>query len=300
MGSTHREPRRSKRLRRAFALPLVVMLALAGTILLSVMLDRQSGQTLGLARQTASAREFHFARGLREIFQSWAGAQLRGAGRQSPLRNALDLDGRVGEITLVDGTHITMYAFEAQGTPRSDFTGLTRQEREDARAILEAIGPIPPNRRARETREFGPLPVSVFSAPIETLSAIVEHVTAGVHASDILEALMALRDDPQTTNSGLSKPEITQHLEDEQSDELQRMLTLTPRLWEVVLDAQFGPEFAATPTKGRYWGLFLLPDGRASNMYGNRIQVLTWHYVDFGPQGDSRSVAQWRAVRDEP
>lgn len=285
--------------RRGFALPLVVLLALAGAILMSVMLDRQSGQTLALGRQVASAREFHFARGLREIFQAWVKEQLRGAGRQMPLRNAIDLDGRVGEMTLVDGTRIVMYAFDAQGSARNDFTGLNKQEREDARAILEAIGPVDPTRRQELTRELGPLPVSVFSAPVETLSAIVDQVTGGVHASDVLEALITMRDDPKTTNAALSKAEITQHLEDEQNEQLQRMLTLSPRLWEVVVDADMGPEFVSRPTKGRYWGLLLLPDPRSTNIYNSRIQVLTWNYVDFGPQGDPRSIAQWRQSRDE-
>lgn len=278
-----------------------MMLALAGTLLIAVMLDRQSAQTLGLGRQTESARAFHFQRGLREIFQAWANAQLRGASRQQPLRNAIELDGRVGEISLVDGTRITMYAFDAQGTARLDLTGLTRQEREDAQSILEALGPMSDQRRRELTRDHGPLPISIFSASIETLSAIVDHVTGGTHSSDVLEAILALRDDPKATTAGLSKPEIAQHLEDEQSEMLQRMLTAAPRLWEVVLDADLGPEFAAVPTKARYWGLLLMPETKSSpNMYGNRVQVMTWNLVDLGPRGDPRSVEEWRRTRDQP
>lgn len=281
--------------RRAFALPLVMMLALAGTLLVAVMLDRQSGQTRGLGKQIESARAFHFQRGLREIFQAW----VKSVGRQQPLRNAIDLDGKIGDINLADGTRITMYAYDAQGKVRADLMGLTRQEREDAHAILDALGPLSPARRRELTREYGPLPVSIFSAPIETLSAIVDHVTGGVHSSDVLEAIINLRDDPKATSANLAKPEITQHLEDEQNEQLQRLVTASPRLWEVVLDAQLGPEFAVVPTRARYWGLLLMPEQKnAGNSYASRVQVLTWNTVDLEKGREPPSVEQWRRSRD--
>lgn len=288
---------RPSTLRRGFALPLVVMLALAGTLLVAVMLDRQRGQTLGMAREVDAARTFHFQRGLREIFQAW----VKSVGRQQLLRTAIDPDGKIGDMTLADGTRITMYAYDAQGKVRRDLAGLTRQEREDAKAILDAVGPFSSPQKERElTRDHGPLPVSIFSASVETLSAIVDHVGGGSHSSDLLEAIMNLRDDPKATATSLSKPEITQHLEDEQNEVFQRMLTTSPRLWEVVLDAQLGPEFAATPTRARFWGLFLLPDPRqnSSSSYANRVQVLTWTTVDLDPRVDPPSVEQWRRTRD--
>lgn len=287
------------RVRRGFAMPLVVMLALAGTLLLAVMLDRQSGRTLELAREIETTRSFHFQRGLREIFQAWVKEHSRGAGRQTPLRHAIELDGRVGEITLADGTRITMYAFEVQGTVRTDMTGLTQAERDDAKALLEAVGPLPVADRSSRTRSFGPIPVSIHTAPIETLSDIVNHVTGGVNSSEVLEAILALRDEPNPSPAGLSKPEILRLLDDDHTEAFLRLLTASPRLWEVVLDAELGPQFSPVPTRARYWGLLLLPDPRQSaSVYANRINVLTWNQVDLGRAGDPRPIEHWRRARD--
>lgn len=286
--------------RRAFALPLVVMLALAGTLLIAVMLDRQSAQTRNLARHIDAARSFHLQRGMREIFQAWAKEQSRSAGRQSALRNSIELDGRIGEMSLPDGTRITMYAFDAQGKARIDGVGFSQQERDDQQAILDSVGPIVDSNRRAMTREHGPVAVSIFSAPVEILSDIVTHVTEGVHQTDVLDSILQLRDDPRAQTSGLSKPEISQHLEDGKSELLQRLLTMSPRLWEVVLEADLGREFASIPTRVRLWGYFLLPDPRVqSNEFTNRIQVLTWESVDLtGPAGQM-NVEQWRRMRDE-
>ncbi|MCK6476147.1 MAG: hypothetical protein L6Q35_04865 [Phycisphaerales bacterium] len=292
-----RHPRSRRLLRRGFALPLVVMLAMAGTLLVAVMLDRQSGQTLMLGRQVEGVRAFHFQRGLREIIQAWVRNQTRYA-RQMPLRAAIDPDGRIGEISLADGTHIVLYVFEGQGTARRGTVGLNRQERDDAQTVLDILGPLSPQEQKAQTREHGPVAVSIFSAPVETLAAIVDHVTGGEHSGDVLEAILTLRDDPNVTTNGLAKPEITQHLEDGKAEELQRLLTMTPRLWEVVLEADLGPDFSAVPTRARYWGLFLLPDARRTNTY-ERVQVLTWNSIDLGPQGDGQTVEQWRRTRDQ-
>lgn len=286
--------------RRAFALPLVVMLSLAGTLMIAVMLDRQTGQTLNLGRQIAGARSFHLQRGMREIFQAWANEQTRLGGRQTPLRNSIELDGRIGDLSLPDGTRIVMYAFDAQGKIRLDGPGFSQQERDDVQALLDSVGTIPENQRRAMTRDLGPVPVSIFSAPVELLSDIVTHVTEGVHQTDVLDAILALRDDPRAQNNGLSKPEISQHLEDGQSELLQRVLTMTPRLWEVVLEAQLGREFASVPTRVRFWGHFLTPDQRAqSNMYASRIQVLSWEQVNLEGDVGRLSVEEWRRMRDE-
>jgi hypothetical protein len=276
------------------------MLSLAGTLLVAVMLDRQTSQTLNLGRQISGARSFHLQRGMREIFQAWANEQTRLGGRQAPLRNSIELDGRIGDLTLPDGTRIVMYAFDAQGKIRLDGPGFSQQERDDVQALLDSVGTIPDNQRRAMTRELGPVPVSIFAAPVELLSDIVNHVTEGVHQTDVLDAILALRDDPRAQNTGLSKPEISQHLEDGQSELLQRVLTMSPRLWEVVLEAQLGREFAPVPTRVRFWGHFLTPDARAqTNMYASRIQVLGWEQVNLEGDIGRLSVEEWRRMRDE-
>jgi hypothetical protein len=260
------------------------MLSVVGTIAVAAMLERQAVQTLALGRQAGTARQFHLQRGLREIFQAWVRAQQRQA-----IRNAVDPDGRAGEMTLPDGTVITMYVFDAQGSVRTEFAGLEKVEIEDTKAVLAELGPMSQERRRELTRDVGPQAVSVFSASFETLTAIVDSVTGGIHTSDIMDQLAAIRDDPQASASALTKSDITQHIDEENQDRFARLLTTEPRLWEVVLDVQFGSDFTEGPRRGRYRGVFLLPPPRATTMYANRVQVLGWEHVDLeGPIQRSR------------
>lgn len=263
--------------RRAFALPVVLLLSLVVGVTLAVMLERQGSQTLLIARQSAAVREMHFSRGLREIVDAFLSDNSR-----RPLRTALGTGGYAGEFLLADGTSIRLTLQDAQGSALSEFTGLWGTELAAARELLEHTGGRPDSDVAGETRRVGPVSVSVLSAPIDLLGSVCEWVSSSKR-DGLLETLIELRDDPATDGQALRKIAKAQSLDDEESDRLNQALTAAPRLWRAVIEVRGRGMMTGQDGFARYQALLLIPstDIRtaspgAQSLWGRRTSVLSW------------------------
>ncbi len=219
---------------RAFALPLVIMLALVASVLIAAMLDRQSGQRLTIARQVRSYQDTHFSRGVREILDKWLGSMANRS-----IRDLLAADSKAIDIELGDGTTIAVYMYDAQASLRINLAGLTSDDAADLGGILtqlrETLGA---GDVARLTRRDGPAAISVLSAPVELLTALAHQVAGSQRGDDCFRELLALRDKPNPAPKDLADLATTLNLEERQQQSFLRLCVIEPTYYKIILDAR--------------------------------------------------------------
>src|SRR4051812_26592877 len=112
-------PRPSRHARRAFALPMVLMLVLISGVLLAVMIDRQGAQALTVQRELDSYTFHHISRGVQEAIEAW----IRNNGNND-IAGALDVDGHAFDLQVEGGQLVRISFYEAQDTVLAELAGL--------------------------------------------------------------------------------------------------------------------------------------------------------------------------------
>lgn len=170
---------------RAFALPLVILLALVGTIVATLILEFQGNQTRAEERSIDAYRAHHEQQGIAELLELWMGI---GRPQDIPPGEALafEIRGPAGEIYHVE-------IRDGQGTllarpgPASN---------PDAAPVADAYARAAESLRDRPdagdlVRTHGPLKVNVNAAPREVLVALARAVDprgpAETFADQVLE-----------------------------------------------------------------------------------------------------------------
>jgi hypothetical protein len=129
--------------RRAFIMPLVLMLTMVLTLTAAFVLQRQGSQSMIQRRHMAQYESHHTTRGVADVIEAW----LTGGGRYKSFRDRIDGDGKILDITVPDGLSVKSQGSDvlrisvkdAQGTLLSDFSGLTGQSFLDSKAALDAL-----------------------------------------------------------------------------------------------------------------------------------------------------------------
>lgn len=255
---------------RAFALPLVLLLALVASIGTMMLLDRQSAQTRMVERQIQGYRDRHFERGVREIVGQWSDTVGGSQWRQRVDKS----NGHALSIALVDGSVLEVYLFDAQGSILTDPSGKESSQVELARTVAESLGQDTNwNPDPVLLRPVGPVAVSALAAPAEVLTAVARAARAREPAR-FADAIIRARDDLELSESewqtalGLADPTA------EVRTALAQMVTINPTLVGVVVDVY--AQGASGPTL-RYGGRF---DVQAPSASGGLVQslgkFLTW------------------------
>jgi hypothetical protein len=262
--------------RRAFALPIVLVLALVAGILAAVVLERQSYQRRAVARQLASYQDTHFERGVREVVSQWTDT-LAG----QPIDKLLEEDGHALDIERPDGSVISIYLFDGQGTALSEPTGLVEQEAQDAAGVLERLRAIVGRRglieRAGEfVRPVGPPRVCAATAPREVLEAVASYAKGGKSGSRFAESVIDARGDDEVSEADLNTAFSAGDLSVEERTIAKRLLVVTPELWNTVVDVY-------DPRQGlvaRYGGRFLLQNSGSTTWKNQTVvslgKFLSW------------------------
>ncbi|MBL8760382.1 MAG: hypothetical protein JNL50_03685 [Phycisphaerae bacterium] len=256
---------------RAFALPVVVMLTAVAGVMIGVLLDRQSAQALSVKRQTEEYREHHFGRGAKEIIDYW----LRTRGNK-PVRELLDETGKALDVTLADGTVISLRLFDAQGTLNADRATLAAAGMPaPRRAYDELAANVAAARLAVFTRKLGPIEVSLGSASPEVISAIVNANVAPDKQSELTAALMELRGHATIAAEDLSGALNGVGLENAERDAVSRMIAADPTFFRAILEARSADGRALA----RYGGYAVIGNmiqrGRA-DAGARRTSILAW------------------------
>jgi len=177
--------------RRAFALPLAVMLVLVSSIMIVVMLERQQAQQLTVQRELEGYTFHHLTRGFGETFEVW----LRSAGARN-LRESLGTNGHAFDLTVEGGQSVKVSMFDAQGSVLTDLSGLTDDQVLLGRSMLRSLRQQAGADWERYTRKEGPLAVSVRGSPREVLLAAAD---AAFASSGDPEAFVAALIDARDT-----------------------------------------------------------------------------------------------------
>lgn len=170
--------------RGAFALPIVLLLAIVVALGVVVLLERHSVTHLAVARQIRGYTSYHQSAGLREVFNRWM-PTVRGRVLES-----LEADGRAFRLTMPKSGYIDVYMADGQGTVLSDTNALAGRQREileDMIAILKTPPPELAERLPQDTsglfRAVGPAQISVHSADPAVIEALCLAVLADQSAA---------------------------------------------------------------------------------------------------------------------
>lgn len=243
----------------------MILLALVAGIVAAVVLETQGDQRQVVERELHDYQSHHFERGVREVVGSWTDTLIG-----QPIKNLIGDDGHVLDLTTPDGYYCAVYMFDGQGSVLTSPAGLNEQDREDAGGILDQLGQLTGDNPDPDTlRPVGPVQVCLASAPDEVLQAVASYA-AGPRAGQ----QFAKRIEDARAKQDLAQPDIetAMNAADVKADQrtvLQRLVTLQPQLWAMVVDVYdpSKPSRDGTPTV-RYLGRFQLPGqgGRQSSL----------------------------------
>ncbi|XVJ58777.1 MAG: hypothetical protein HEQ23_04995 [Tepidisphaera sp.] len=268
--------------RRAFIMPLVLMLTMVLTLTAAFVLQRQGSQSMIQRRHMAQYESHHTTRGVADVIEAW----LTGGGRYKSFRDRIDGDGKILDITVPDGLSVKSQGSDvlrisvkdAQGTLLSDFSGLTGQSFLDSKAALDALKEEAPTNWRSFTRTLGPTQVSLAEAKREVLSAIVQGITGSIHdGQEFVRSVMQLREQGPIDAQMLNQAVIDAGLPPEQQAQLNRMITSETTFWTLRVDVLRNGSLLV----GRYEGYLLTtgPSRSAGQQGQNRrghVMNLKW------------------------
>lgn len=239
-------------MRRGFALPIVIVLALIVGIVAAVVLERQGAQRQIVARQLYGYQDTHFERGVREVVGQWTDSLIG-----QPLEKMIAPDGHALDIQRPDGSLISIYLFDGQGTVLTELAGLSGTDAADAEGVLNELrshhpGDIDP----AIGRPVGPARVCAASAPGEVLEAVGAYAKGGKNAHRFVQSLMDARTRGSLTDADLAAAMSAVDMTADQQNVAKRLLVLKPELWNTVVDVYVPRNGGELVT--RYGGRFML------------------------------------------
>ena len=218
--------------RRAFVLPIVVLLTIVVAAITAVGLSRLSNQTNTVARQLNAYQMHHAARGVADAVRPWLVQQTAADiwDRLGEAGHAMDLelsDGSVVRVSIHDGQTALLADLDALSSS-ADINQAGRALRELNRLVTEADF-------RRYTRPVGPIAVSAVGAPEPVLRAAVLAEIGDLDRADaVVRELQRLRRERSRIGRADLASAINQIGGDaEERAAVQRAITTDPSLWWV-------------------------------------------------------------------
>lgn len=286
--------------RRGYALPLVLLLALVASVVMAMVLDRQRTQTLSQKRQLDHYRDDHFAKGMQEAIDAWMKSVAA-----RPFNELLEADGHALDMDLAGGVTLRLYAFDGQGSILTEILALTGEARVDAANLISELSQLPPELRAtlsgfqrgrltELTRRYGPLQISINSAPEPVLHAAVRYAFGDSNSTDTVKALVEARSAKILAAADLSDVIAKLKGEANQRTVLTRLLTTQPVLYRLEARLFRTGASADAPPAAIYAGYTMI-SGRSSSRDRTSSQttrltsIFDWHRVPERQPIDSSS-----------
>ena len=262
--------------RRGFAIAMVVLLMVVVGLGISVALTRFSAQTKSVSRQVQSYQNHHLGRGLQEAIGAWLRQQN---GRD--LSDVLEPEtGHAMDIILADGSTVSAYLLDAQGAALSNLSGKTDRQIEEGGAILRNLTLNSTQAEYLEfTRPFGPMNISINSAPQRVLESAAQ-VVAGQFADQYISELETLRNESTViTRTQLTRAASTAGLSSEQRAAALRVFATDIELWAVIIEVRAGRGSNQGRLISRYGGITRIRVNARNQGSGNPMELgafITW------------------------
>lgn len=293
----------TRRRARAFALPMVMLLALVATLGIGVMLERAAQATLATQREIEVYRRHHDTLGMKEMVNRWLGSN------QSRLAERIADDGLAFRLELPAGEEVQVYFAPGQGQALTalDLLGGDRnlQARQAARliaameqeavqsgtdALVAAQDPALVDMEGDASRfqfspglsrPFGPVEVDVNTAPVEVLDTIARvAIVEGSPDSFVAELIRARDGDEPLTEVDIRSAASRAELTDGDLATVRTMLTANATLWRVVAE-RLDRRGRLIERTGGYFQTGLSEGGSDFNQGGG---FLSWRAMDL-PEG---------------
>lgn len=270
--------------RKAFALPMVILLLLVSGMTISVALRRHTAQSFVVERQLRSYQEHHGARGLQETIAAWLQA-IKG-------REIVDVIGERGhalDLILADGSTVSIFLQDGQGQALSNLNALTGQSLEEAGDLLaHLVSMTSPKQYETLIRSVGPMAISPTTADEMVLLAAMRAATDSSTTADrLVDGILDLRrGDRRVTRTDFTTVMTQAGVTSQERAAVQRMLAFDSELWWVIVEITAGRGQRSGRLVSRYGGLALLrSSSRSSTSFANRppTPFLTWQDMGVGP-----------------
>lgn len=268
--------------RRGFAIAMVVMLMVVVGLGVGVALTRFSAQAKTVARQVDRYQEHHLGRGLQEAIGAWL--------RQQNGRDLLDVleptTGHAMDITLADGSQVSVFLRDAQGAALSNLTGRTDRQIEEGGLILRnLVVNTTDEQYLKLTRPFGPATISINSAPELVLDAAAR-VVAGQFSERLISELETLRGQSvKITRTELTRASTSAGLSSEQRAAALRIFATDIQLWAVIIEVRAGRGMNNGRLIARYGGITQIRVNSRNSNSGNPMELgafVTWKAISIG------------------
>ncbi len=221
------------RTRRAYALPLVMLLALVGTIAATLIVEFQGNQRRAEEQSVEAYRAHHEQQGIAEVLELWLGL---GRPQEIPPEGlAFQIRGPAGEIYQIELRDGQGTLLANPGTPSGDNGQAMGEAFARAAAMLGGMDAAHADP-AREplVRRHGPVRVNANSAPREVLVALARAVDPRAAAESFAAAGVERRDQAMIDDAGLRRLIADAGFRDrEPADLLTGMLVTRSTLLEV-------------------------------------------------------------------
>lgn len=272
----HRRVQRGRN-QGGFALPLVLMFALTSTILIAMMIERVTVGRRAAARQIEGYRETHASKGVQELMDAWL--------RSIPGRNIQSMIPREGpalRLELADGTAADVTLTDGQSRLLS--TGVASSS-SDLSVILKGLERrVGPADVPGMLRSFGPKSVSVNTAPVEVLAAIIDAFTDDELGDRVASQLVELRRGQPIDQQDLDKIVLGYGVTPDQWQRMESWLTANPNVWRIEVTRTEPSRTPGVPgATDTFAGYAVLGQGRgpgagfdASSIWSSRTAIREW------------------------
>ncbi len=218
------------RSRRAFALPLVVLLTLVASLSLVLVLERRSVAHRTAVRQAQTYASHHRALGVQECISQWIGTtRVRG-------QESISDSGLAFRLVLPKGESIDVGFEDGQGAALIDDTNLTAERRVIVRRMRQYLESLPPELTDGATRTVGPAEISIRAAPAIVIEALVYAVVSEERRDRAVEAILSRRNGGILSREDVPRALSDVGVKDEERDLVLSMLVEGPTLWHVVAE----------------------------------------------------------------
>lgn len=271
---------------RGFVLPIIILLMIVVGLTISLSLRRLSAQQLVVARQVSSYYEHHSGRGLQEAIGAWLRQQN---GRE--LDEVLEPNtGKAMDITLSDGSIVSIFLFDSQGAMLSDLSSVPVSQVDEVTLSLKILADSVSTAEYLElTRPFGPSGVSVHTASPQVLRAIGESVAEGKGVRFADDLKLQRDSGERITRQMLVETATRAGVNSEQRAAILRRFSTDVQIWGVVVEVRGGRGLSKGRLLARYGGVTRIRSNTGRRSSSNAMEIGAFYtWKDLGI--DSQSI----------